>query len=1831
VKARQHLEVVLRRAALCGLAALVLGAGAARAAVVIAELHAAPNERFVRRDTNGQPRLGAGPAWFDAEFNDAAWTAGTAPFGFGLPGIATDLTGPMFGRTPSLYVRKRFNVTAETAARSEALRLKVSYNDGFVAFLNGREVARARLGPPGMFIYADATAFSVQTNTGVETFDLGPASGLLRAGENVLAVQVANHSIDAKGTLKLDAALEFSSGIFTTTEFSENFDNANGATRAHTNIAGVVQDSTNGAPPSGSWLANAANPLSDAAWTALAVTQSLETNGGTGHLRINFTGTGPTRPALVPGPAVNMATQWTAGAVGELELDQTLITMRHQSTPGFAVDLLMEPAAGDPAAALYLGTLPTAFGLPGPTADTIGWWRFDDAAAVAGGNITNAPSVVNSPALTATVGSGTPKWTADVPGARIQDPVSGTIYENRFAMDATAASSKFNVPNHALLDTTNGSFTVEFFLKVLSEPPGYEAFVRRGGGVGNAASSTVRRWQVDIDRSATRASFGRVRSRWDTPGVPPPDFNRVVLGERIYVDTATGSGNTNDYPADGAFADYGQFGDNTNDASTALWYHVAITCDGPNKRVTIFHNYNAGGSLVLNTNYLHPSAILEFGKLSASGYALALDEVRYSARVLSPGEMLRVVPPDTNGFYTFGAKLGSAPATNRAAFLAALNGAGAQGFRPVLRVRDETYATAPGRDLRLDDFTVIYNRQSSFVSTGDVFRYFAGRGEPSGGIWEPNLPPDLNNPYDQASVPPFPDLPGFADWVELHNDGATPVVLDGWSLTDSGDKDKWLFPSNTVIAAGGRLLVLCDENSKLTNQVHLHTNFKLSEGGERVRLYSNGVLQADVDYPRQENFHSYGLVEGTTNLVYYAVPTPGAPNTGTNFALRCKTPDFSVAGGFFTNAVSLTITSATLTAEIRCTLDGSEPTAASLLYTNPLTITASTNDRSGTVVRARAFQSGAVPSDTRTATFLINQNSALTNVPALCLSGDAAQNFFRSNGVMAIGGGMFITNTVWSATNIADYNMALMHGRPYERPIFLELHRADGGAGFSEDVGLRLAGSPHARPRYKLTQSEVSPWPANFTEKPSMNLFWREDYDKTELDYPFLGQDYPVKTFDQLRPRAGKNDLANPFIKDELVRRIFHDMGHAAALGVINTLYINGSYKGFYNTVERYRNSFFQAHFDSSADWDIRINDGLEEGDTVEWTNMLATLNRDLNVRTNFDNAMSKVAVDEMTDYFLLNIYVSMWDWPQNNWVASRERTPQGVFRLHVWDAEGSFGQGTIKPPSFDSIGSDLRGLAGSLPTLFKYLYGDNTATNQALKIETRLRFADRVHKHFFNGGILDDRVPTNTVWARRIADLATNFAPLLQYTHGQTWSPAFWTNWTTFGTANWTVNGVANTPLPRRRTFLFGPVTYTPPGGSATNVDISFRRHGFWPATEPPAFSQHGGSFPPAALLSISTNGTAPAGSLVYYTLDGTDPREFGGAVGTNALIYTNAFQLPGPVQTTVKARVKNAANGEWSPLAEAVFILDASPPTAADLVVRQLHYNPADADALEKAAGFTDRDAFEFIEVLNISPRVLDLQDLNFTAGISYIDWTASPVKGLAPGETVLLVKNTAAFRQRYGTNWNSRIAGEYLGQFDNSGERVLLVRGEGLGQIVIKDFRYDDDAPWPNSADGNGASLLLRAPGTNPNHNLPESWEGTGGWNSAPGSLEWLVGWHAFRAQNFKTTNELNDPFISGLAADPDGDGLNNEQEFHADTDPLDSTNRLGLAVSLTPTNVALSFRAKAWRSYTLQFRDQLEAGAWQDWTNFPAASSNRWDGLTNSLPAPFTNRFFRLRLP
>ena len=186
---------------------LIAGMSFLRGEIVINEIVATTAERNLRWDENDQPYAGAGPAWWSPEFNDGDWSSGNLPMGFLINPISTNLQAQLYNVSPSFYVRKEFTVSASEAASNRPLVLTINYNDGFIAWVNGVEVARANMGEDKAHIFHDQVAYraSGQT-TGTQDITLGTASALLEEGENLIAIQVNNSTV--AGNMRLDAQLE---------------------------------------------------------------------------------------------------------------------------------------------------------------------------------------------------------------------------------------------------------------------------------------------------------------------------------------------------------------------------------------------------------------------------------------------------------------------------------------------------------------------------------------------------------------------------------------------------------------------------------------------------------------------------------------------------------------------------------------------------------------------------------------------------------------------------------------------------------------------------------------------------------------------------------------------------------------------------------------------------------------------------------------------------------------------------------------------------------------------------------------------------------------------------------------------------------------------------------------------------------------------------------------------------------------------------------------------------------------------------------------------------------------------------------------------------------------------------------------------------------------------------------------------------------------------------------------------------------------------------------------------------------------------------------------
>ncbi|MDP3071071.1 MAG: CotH kinase family protein [Opitutaceae bacterium] len=208
----------------------------------------------------------------------------------------------------------------------------------------------------------------------------------------------------------------------------------------------------------------------------------------------------------------------------------------------------------------------------------------------------------------------------------------------------------------------------------------------------------------------------------------------------------------------------------------------------------------------------------------------------------------------------------------------------------------------------------------------------------------------------------------------------------------------------------------------------------------------------------------------------------------------------------------------------------------------------------------------------------------------------------------------------------------------------------------------------------------------------------------------------------------------------------------------------------------------------------------------------------------------------------------------------------------------------------------------------------------------------------------------------------------------------------------------------------------------------------------------------------------------------------------GHTASAPGTVIALPSSGVHTVRTRIRSGTT--WSPLTEATFVLDATPATAANLVVSELHYHPTDPTPAELAAGFNSGNDFEFIELMNISrTQSVDLSGVKLDDAVQFDFATVAPaLRIVPPGGRVVIVENTAAFASRLEAGAAPVVVGAYVGNLSNSSEQLIVRAANGA---LIKQFTYRDSFPWPEEADGQGSSLVLNNPYSNPDHTLASSW--------------------------------------------------------------------------------------------------------------------------------------------
>jgi hypothetical protein len=820
-------------------------------------------------------------------------------------------------------------------------------------------------------------------------------------------------------------------------------------------------------------------------------------------------------------------------------------------------------------------------------------------------------------------------------------------------------------------------------------------------------------------------------------------------------------------------------------------------------------------------------------------------------------------------------------------------------------------------------------------------------------------------------------------------------------------------------------------------------------------------------------------------------------------------PEFSVQRGFYESPFSVVITSQGNGASIVYTLDGSDPRTSQFSFSksSPASVFIDPAIETGrytapaVVVRAVATEDGSEPSKVGTHTyFFLNKLQELSPHEQKPGIGWPERNMENSsNQFMDYGLDPEILNDpryrdvildaflsipaislVTDLENLFDpqsgiYMNALKHGIAWERPVSVELIHPDDSPGFHINAGLRIRGGWGRR---------------NVNPKHAFRLFFRKDYGSAKLDYPLFGDD-GIDEFDKVDLRTSQNyswaaegSDRNTLVREVLSRDIQRDMGQPYTRSRYYHLYINGIYWGIYQTQERSEASFASAYFgDSRDDYDvIKVDIGehlnlyeieATDGNLDAYHRLWEMASNGFTTDAAYYRVEGKnpdgtpnssyevlVDVDNLIDYMLCTYYVADPDGPLNNhqkpnnfYATFNRNNPQG-FKFFRHDAEHSL---------FDRNANLTGPVTGG--TEFRHFNPRWLHQRLAVHPEYRLRYADRVYKHFFNQGACTDDASI-----QRLGD-RTSQIDLAIIAQSARWGDSRSTSPRTKDD-DWipAIDFMANNIFPGR-----------------TDIVISqFKNRNWYPLFDPPEFNLESGVISPQTVLTITP--TSSVGEM-YFTLDGNDPRlpesvSAGGQISASALKYT----CPMEINETTVVKARTLYNGKWSALQEINLYI---PHGYDNLIISEIHYHPQDF-------GNVNDTELEFIELKNIGNTPLSLDGFSFSRGITY---TFPEDVHLSSGSYIVLASNPEEFGKRY----EFLPFDEYAGQLANDGETISL--NNNMGDTLIS-VEYDDNFPWPNSTDGDGYSLVFIEENIHMGLNNAENWRASKIENGSPGTNDFIT---------------------------------------------------------------------------------------------------------------------------
>ena len=501
----------------------------------------------------------------------------------------------------------------------------------------------------------------------------------------------------------------------------------------------------------------------------------------------------------------------------------------------------------------------------------------------------------------------------------------------------------------------------------------------------------------------------------------------------------------------------------------------------------------------------------------------------------------------------------------------------------------------------------------------------------------------------------------YEDYIELYNPNNNTISLDGLYLSDTSDYTLAPLPDVTI-GPGAHLCIYAAGQDGSVPEGQLSVPFSLSENEtiSLTRLEENTagtastILLDTVYIPDSMKIGAvYARTEDGGETFAQMRPSPGTANQ--EAALVLEDPIFSQPGGFYEDTVSLQISSSSGTT-VHYTLDGSDPTTDSPLYSGSLTLmdpsshsdryasrTDITEEDSGylppdspvdkaVVLRAVAFDAAGNSSNITTATYFIDfdQKDGYENAAVLSLVTDPDNLFSSETGIYvrsalyddAMEAGLIYNGLPW--TYLTEYTNYYLEGAEAERPVYIQFFNASREETLAQDCGIRIRGNESR----------------HFPQK-SFSLYARSRYGSSSFSPVFFdtGISYP-----NLILNSGRQ------LKKIFFFSLVEDRDTAIQQYTPCQVFLNGEYWGMYYLMEKYSSEYLAGHYDVAPDNTLLVKDTryVENGspqDIARYKELRTFLaEQNLADPDVYQELLTKMDMQSFIDWMCTNIYIANTD-----------------------------------------------------------------------------------------------------------------------------------------------------------------------------------------------------------------------------------------------------------------------------------------------------------------------------------------------------------------------------------------------------------------------------------------------------------------------------------------------------------------------------------------------------------------------------------------------------------